>query len=77
MSEILKASSYASSKSEITYLSYFASTTPDSEHKRARLKLIFMLAGSSLYDPYDAKQQLSGQEKMLNLELAIVNGKVV
>ncbi|KDR79882.1 hypothetical protein GALMADRAFT_61975 [Galerina marginata CBS 339.88] len=70
-----KASSYASSRNESSFLSYFASTTPDSEHKRARLKMIFLLAGSSLYDPEPIRQRLLEREKILKLELAIIDGK--
>ncbi|KAF9530289.1 hypothetical protein CPB83DRAFT_868731 [Crepidotus variabilis] len=71
-----KASSYASTKNDISYLSYFASTTPDSEHKRLRLKMILLLAGSSLYDPEAAKRRLQTLKKVLGLEIAIVDGKL-
>jgi len=70
------ASSYASSRNDSSFLSYFASTTPDSEHKRARLKTILLLAGSSLYDPEVIRQRLLEREKILKLELAIIDGKV-
>lgn len=70
------ASSYASSRNDSSFLSYFASTTPDSEHKRARLKTILLLSGSSLYDPETIRQRLLEREKILKLELAIINGKV-
>ena len=72
----LIASSYASSRNETSFISYFASTTPESEHKRARLKTILILAGSSLYDPETIRQQLLAREKILKFELAIVDGKV-
>ncbi|KIM35684.1 hypothetical protein M413DRAFT_326838 [Hebeloma cylindrosporum] len=71
-----KASSYASSRNDSSFLSYFASTTPDSEHKRARLKTILLLAGSSLYDPQIIRQRLLEREKILKLELAIIDGKL-
>ncbi|KJA17616.1 hypothetical protein HYPSUDRAFT_46248 [Hypholoma sublateritium FD-334 SS-4] len=71
-----KASSYASSRNESSFLSYFASTTPDSGHKRARLKTILLLAGSSYYDPQVIRNRLSDQEKILKLELAIIEGKI-
>ncbi|PPQ88786.1 hypothetical protein CVT25_010472 [Psilocybe cyanescens] len=71
-----KASSYASSHNESSFLSYFASTTPDSGHKRARLKMILLLAGSSLYDPELIRQRLSEREKILKLELALIDGKL-
>jgi hypothetical protein len=72
----LVASSYASSRNETSFISYFASTTPESEHKRARLKTILILAGSSLYDPETIRQQLLEREKILKFELAIIDGKV-
>ena len=71
------ASSYASSQPppETTFISYFASTTPDSPHKRARLKLIVVLAGSPLYDTHLLKQQLAGFETVLRIECAIVDAR--
>jgi hypothetical protein len=72
----LPASSYASSRNETSFISYFASTTPESEHKRARLKLVLILVGSSLYDPETIRQQLLENEKILKFELAIIDGKV-
>ncbi|KAF8958169.1 hypothetical protein BDZ97DRAFT_1842909 [Flammula alnicola] len=71
-----KASSYASSRNDSSFLSYFASTTPDSAHKRARLKTILLLAGSSFYDPEKIRLRLLEREKILKLELAIVDGKL-
>ncbi|TFK73410.1 hypothetical protein BDN72DRAFT_834818 [Pluteus cervinus] len=41
-----------------SFLTYFASTTPDSPSKRLRLKSILFLAGSSHYDPAEAKRRL-------------------
>ena len=38
----LLASLYASSRNGLSFLSYFASTTPESEHKRTRLKIILV-----------------------------------
>jgi len=70
------ASSYASSRNESSFLSYFASTTPDSEHKRVRLKMILMLAGSSLYDLDAVRQRILERENILKFELAIIEGKV-
>lgn len=70
------ASSYASSRNDTPFISYFASTTPESEHKRARLKTVLMLAGSSFYDPDTIRQQLLEKEKILKFELAIIDGKV-
>ncbi|KIL67469.1 hypothetical protein M378DRAFT_191514 [Amanita muscaria Koide BX008] len=73
-----KASSYASSQTSIEtqFLSYFSSTTPDSDHKRARLKLILFLAGSSLYDPLAVKSRLEGRTSVLGLEFAILDAKL-
>ncbi|KAF8155687.1 hypothetical protein B0H34DRAFT_714373 [Crassisporium funariophilum] len=71
-----KASSYASSRNESSFLTYFASTTPDSEHKRGRLKTVLLLAGSSLYDAEIIRQRLHEREQILTLELAIVDGKL-
>jgi hypothetical protein len=68
--------SYASSRTATPYLSYFASTTPDSEHKQRRLKAIIFLQSSTLYDPSIIRQRLTDDAKELTLELAIVEGKV-
>jgi vacuolar protein sorting-associated protein 3 len=76
LSILLLATSYASSRNETSFMSYFASTTPESEHKRARLKTVLILAGSSLYDPEAIRQQLLESEKILKFELAIIDGKV-
>lgn len=70
------ASSYASSSNDSSFLLYFASTTPDSEHKRVRLKTILLLAGSSLYDPEIIVQRISEYERILKLESAVLHGKV-
>ncbi|KAF8690330.1 hypothetical protein AX14_003009 [Amanita brunnescens Koide BX004] len=72
-----KASSYASSQPppETAFISYFASTTPDSPHKRARLKLILILAGSPLYDANLLKQTLAKLEAVLRIECAIVDAR--
>ncbi|KAH9918038.1 hypothetical protein B0H21DRAFT_847492 [Amylocystis lapponica] len=71
-----KASSYASGRTDASFLSYFASTTPDSEPKRVRLKTVLFLQGSTLYDPAAVREQLVEYEKILRLELAIVDGKL-
>jgi vacuolar protein sorting-associated protein 3 len=72
------ASSYASSRSEGSgsFLSYFAATTPNSDHKRVRLKTILFLQGSTQYDPAPIRQRLLEHRKILQLELAIIDGKV-
>ncbi|RDB17168.1 Transforming growth factor-beta receptor-associated protein 1 [Hypsizygus marmoreus] len=71
-----KASSYSSSRTDIPFLSYFAATTPDSTHKHVRLKTVLFLAGSSLYDPAVIRPLLVENQKILRLELAIVDGKL-
>lgn len=71
------ASSYASSQPppETAFISYFASTTPDSPHKRARLKLILILARSPLYNANLLKQALAKLEAVLRIECAIVDAR--
>ena len=72
------AASYGSSQTsnDSSFLSYFASTTPDSDHKRARLKLILFLAGSSLYDPLAVESRLDGRTSVLSLESAILQARL-
>lgn len=74
----LLASSYASSQPppETSFISYFASTTPDSPHKRARLKLILILAGSSLCDTDLLKQKLAKFEGILRIEQVILDARM-
>ncbi|KAG5644493.1 hypothetical protein DXG03_008320 [Asterophora parasitica] len=71
-----KAASYASSRSDASFLSYFASTTPDSPHKRTRLKTILFLAGSSVYDPAVVRPFLLEHQNIFRLELAVIDGKL-
>ncbi|KAJ8693452.1 hypothetical protein PTI98_008444 [Pleurotus ostreatus] len=72
-----KAASYASSsRNESSFLLYFASTTPDSDHKRTRLKTIVFLQSSASYDPKLLRERLLSQPKIFTLELAIVEGKL-
>ncbi|KAF9495136.1 hypothetical protein BDN71DRAFT_1559699 [Pleurotus eryngii] len=72
-----KTVSYASSShNESSFPSYFASTTPDSDHKRTRLKTIVFLQSSAFYDPKLLRERLLSQPKILTLELAIVEGKL-
>ncbi|KAG6916344.1 hypothetical protein DXG01_007235 [Tephrocybe rancida] len=70
-----KAASYASNRTDTSFLAYFASTTPSSPHKRFRLKAILFLAGSNHYDAAAIRPLLEHQ-KILRLELAIVDGKL-
>ncbi|KAJ7774542.1 hypothetical protein DFH07DRAFT_952255 [Mycena maculata] len=73
-----KVSSYASSRSEsrTTFFSYFASMTPDSPSKLARLKTVLFLQGSSMYDAELIRERLVPLKHILSLELAIVDGKL-
>ncbi|KAI0064243.1 hypothetical protein BV25DRAFT_1823215 [Artomyces pyxidatus] len=71
-----KAASYASAPSISPFLSYFEATTPDSAPKRARLRTALFLQGSTLYDPQLVREKLSPQERILSVELAIVQGKL-
>jgi hypothetical protein len=61
-----------------SYFSYFASTTPESPSKRARLASILVLAGSRLYDPEIIRERIleEKREKILSLEVALLEGKV-
>lgn len=69
-----KVSSYMSNPSHVSFLSYFISTTPNSTHKHLRLKAILCLAGSTLYDPAVIYSQILLQQKILKLEMAIIQG---
>ncbi|GJE85460.1 hypothetical protein PsYK624_015390 [Phanerochaete sordida] len=73
-----KVGSYTSGKVDVPFLSYFASTTPDSDSKRTRLRTALFLQGSKLYDPEPIRQKLEqhDQKKMLSLEIAVVLGKL-
>ena len=70
------ASSYFSSRSDTPFISYFASTTPDSDSKRTRLKTVLFIQGSTLFDPKAVRSRLTEHAKILKLELAILEGKV-
>lgn len=69
-------SSYSASKADTPFLSYFASTTPESESKRIRLKTVLFLSASSLYDLPPIRDKLLEHQKIFALELAIIEGKV-
>ncbi|KAL0959788.1 hypothetical protein HGRIS_011474 [Hohenbuehelia grisea] len=71
-----KASSYASSRNDMSFLSYFASTTPDSDHKRTRLKTALFLQASPTYDVGRIRGRLLEHQKVLQFELAILEGKL-
>ncbi|KAI0035780.1 hypothetical protein K488DRAFT_76361 [Vararia minispora EC-137] len=71
-----KAASYASAPNPTPFLSYFASTTPDSDHKRARLRAAFFLQGSVYYDVQVVREKVLPHAKALSLEMAILEGRV-
>ncbi|KAJ7598879.1 hypothetical protein C8J56DRAFT_1157947 [Mycena floridula] len=73
-----KASSYASGRtgSSVSFISYFSSTTPDSESKRHRLKTALFLQVSQLYDVSVIRDMLLPFQKALTFEMAIVDGKL-
>lgn len=71
-----QASSYASSPNDTPFLSYFTSTTPESESRNTRLKMALFLQGSDLYDIQPVIQCLQEHKKILSLEVAILLGKV-
>ncbi|EIN08171.1 hypothetical protein PUNSTDRAFT_69089 [Punctularia strigosozonata HHB-11173 SS5] len=71
-----KVASYASTPSNQSFLSYFAATTPNSEHKRARLKAALFLQGSNFYDLEKIRDRIKEHESILRLELAMVEGKL-
>src|SRR6267154_3620946 len=58
-----------------SFLTYFASTTPDTTSKRARLKALFALQALSGYDAETVKSQIvdSGFDKVLGLEVALLD----
>ncbi|KAG1798989.1 uncharacterized protein HD556DRAFT_1231803 [Suillus plorans] len=61
-----------------SFLTYFASTAPDSPSKRARLKALFALQALSGYNAEMIKSQIvaSGFDKVLGLEVALLDGKM-
>ena len=63
-----------------SFLAYYTSTTPDSPHKRARLKTILVLSLSGLYDPDAVRRRLdeAGEKEkgVLVFERALLEGKV-
>ncbi|KAG7448550.1 uncharacterized protein BT62DRAFT_929636 [Guyanagaster necrorhizus] len=73
-----KASSFTSSRNEstISFFSYFVSTTPDSDHKRVRIKAALFLQGSTMYDFQSVRDKLAPYQKFLKLEMAIIEGKL-
>ncbi|RXW21849.1 hypothetical protein EST38_g3994 [Candolleomyces aberdarensis] len=61
-----------------SFLSHFASTTPDSPSKRSRLRAILFLSGSQFYDPASVKVNIekASRGKLLALESAVLEGKL-
>jgi hypothetical protein len=74
----LSPSSTQLQRPQSSFLTYFVSTTPDSPSKRARLKTLFALQALSGYDAEMVKSQIvaSGFDKVLGLEVALLDGKV-
>lgn len=74
------ASSSSSSNKATPFLAYLSHSTPDSVHKRIRLKTILFLQGSALYDLPEVAKRLEGLEErvsnVLVIERAVVEGKV-
>ncbi|THH03162.1 hypothetical protein EW145_g6477 [Phellinidium pouzarii] len=71
-----KASSYASSHNDTPFLMYFASTTPESDSRNLRLKTVFLLQGSVLYDVERVLERIQEHKNILRLEMAILYGKL-
>ena len=69
-------SGYQKSTAQTSFLSYFVSTTPDSEHKRARLKTILFLQASTLLNLGDILSQFKRHSGVFPLEIALIEGKV-
>ncbi|KAJ3777136.1 hypothetical protein FB446DRAFT_718785 [Lentinula raphanica] len=76
----------SSTSTPLPFISYFASTTPDSPSKRVRLKNLLFLQASGLYDVNAVKQRIlsasEGDDKkgkykpLLALELAVLESKL-
>ncbi len=67
---------YSQRHTTTPFLAHLAFGTQDADHKRIRLKLALFLQGSSLYDVTQLRERLLQFSKILNIELAIVDGKV-
>jgi len=70
-------SGYRKSTAQTSFLSYFVSTTPDSEHKRTRLKTILFLQASALLDLSAILSRLKEHSNIFSLEIALMEGKVL
>lgn len=67
---------YPKEHTSMPFLLHLAFATPESDHKRVRLKLALFLQGSALYDIDAVRKRLGSWKDVLGLEMAIVNGKV-
>jgi hypothetical protein len=70
-------SGYQKSTAHTSFLSYFVSTTPDSEHKRIRLKTILFLQASVLLDLEAILTRFKERSGIFSLEIALIEGKVL
>ena len=57
-------------------LLHFTLTTPESGRKRARLKTVLFLYGSTLYDPERIKGRWMEYQKVLKLDITVMDGQV-
>lgn len=57
------------------FLAHLAFGSQDVDHKRTRLKFALFLQGSSAYDATQLRELLLQHGHILNIELAIVDGK--
>ncbi|KAH8832816.1 hypothetical protein DL96DRAFT_1583497 [Flagelloscypha sp. PMI_526] len=75
-----KNSSFASSTSTTSFPIYLSQSTPDSPHKRIRLKTLLFLQGSDLYDLNEVYHRLQDVNEKLSsvlvIERAVVQGKL-
>ncbi|KAF9648447.1 hypothetical protein BDM02DRAFT_3180162 [Thelephora ganbajun] len=71
-----KVSGYRKSTAQSSFLSYFVSTTPDSEHKRIRLKTILFLQVSALLNSEAILSRLKEHPSIFSLEIALIEGKL-
>ncbi|EJD51169.1 hypothetical protein AURDEDRAFT_99287 [Auricularia subglabra TFB-10046 SS5] len=72
----LAVSSYLESARTVPFLAHVAFETPDTDGKRARLKLALFLQGSSLFDVSSVQRQLDPRNDVLAFECAILKGKL-
>lgn len=70
-------SGYRKSTTQTPFLAYFVLTTPDSDHKRTRLKTILFLQASALLDLGAILLRLKEHSNIFPLEIALMEGKVL